>query len=83
VAKIEVELDDFLYDAAIELFQEADLGVILSEIVKQIVITYATNPEEFMRAYGAGDSIEDIQARAKIEKDGLASILRRLKQKEE
>lgn len=80
MAKIEIEIDDSLYKAAIELFKGMDLGVILSEIVKQIVITYATDPEEFMRVYSGEGSAEE---RVRMEKRGTASILRRLKRTEE
>lgn len=84
MAKIEVELDDSLYETVKELFPpDIDMGVLISEMLKQIVIMYAINPEEFVQAFSAGGSIEDAKLRAKMSDSGGASILRRLKRTEE
>ncbi|GAJ09917.1 unnamed protein product [marine sediment metagenome] len=52
--KIELELDEGIYQAIKRMAPGIDIEMVLSELVRGTVIIMATHQEEFMRAYLEG-----------------------------
>ena len=52
--KIELELDDRLYQVIKKMAPEVDIEIALSELIKGVIIMLATHDEEFIRAHAGG-----------------------------
>jgi len=52
--KIELELDDRLYQVIKRMAPEVDIEIALSELIRGVVIMLATHDEEFIRAHAGG-----------------------------
>ncbi|GAJ14245.1 unnamed protein product [marine sediment metagenome] len=52
--KIELELDDRLYQVIKRMAPEVDIEIALSELIRGVIIIMATHDEEFIRACVGG-----------------------------
>lgn len=79
--KIEIELGEGIYQALGEMWQGMDVAVAISEMLRALVLAFAAQPEEFMRAYGGG-SDATLEDRRKIEEKWIPKVIKKAKIKD-